>query len=264
MNILTAVPFPLQITVVLCLGLTLGSFVNVCIYRLPKNESVITPRSHCPSCKTQISARDNIPVFSYLLLKGKCRQCTVPIPTLYPIIETLMALLLLAGFIKLGASIKFSIFCVIGPALLIIAIIDIKHLIIPDIVIIPGIVFGLVAGSYLVGLKNSAVGLLVGGGTFLIISQLYYWFRGRVGIGGGDIKFIAAAGALLGWKQVILIIFLGAFFGSLTGIPGLVKKKIAAQSKVPFGAYLSVGTFIAYFSGEHIIHLYTMMITGGY
>ncbi len=143
MNILTTTPFPLQITAVLLFGLTLGSFINVCIYRFPKNESVIAPRSYCQSCKTRIPIWDNIPVLSYLLLKGKCRQCTASISLLYPIVEVSTALLLLAGFIKFGISINFSILCVIGPTLLAVAIIDIKHKIIPDTITLPGILFGL-------------------------------------------------------------------------------------------------------------------------
>ena len=264
MDILTTLPYSFQVTAVLLLGLSLGSFANVCIHRLPKHESVVSPRSRCPSCKTQIAIWDNIPVFSYLLLKGKCRQCITPISILYPIIETITSLLILIGFIKFGVSWKFVIFCVLGPALVIISIVDTKHKIIPDIITLPGILLGLAAGSYLVGLKDSLIGLLVGGSTFLIISEIFYRVRGIVGMGGGDIKFIAAVGALLGWQQVILIIFLSAFMGSLIGLMALVGKKLSALSRIPFGPFLAAGTLVAYFSGEHIIHLYIMMVTGGY
>ena len=264
MNILTTIPFPLQITAVLLLGLTLGSFINVCIHRLPKNESIIAPRSYCQSCKTKISAWDNIPVISYLLLKGKCRQCTASISLLYPIVEVSTALLLLTGFIQFGMSMKFAIFCAIGPALLTVAIIDIKHKIIPDTITLPGIIFGLVAGGYLVGLKESLLGLISGGGIFLLSSEVYYRVRGRVGMGGGDIKFIAAVGALLGLKQVFLVIFLSAFIGSVVGLVGLVRKKLNAMSQIPFGPFLAVGTLIVYFSGENIINMYITTIMGGY
>jgi len=264
MNILITVPFSLQVVAVLFLGMILGSFANVCIYRLPKNESVILPRSRCPSCNTQIIMWDNIPVFSYLLLKGKCRQCAAPITILYPIIEIVTAFFILFGFIKFSASWEFLIFCIVVPALIIITVVDIKYEIIPDIITLPGIVFGVLAGSYLVGLKASVIGLLVGGGTFLIVSEIYYRVRGSVGMGGGDIKFIAAIGALLGWQQVILIIFLSAFMGSVFGLAGLVGKKLSTLTKVPFGPFLAGGTLAAYFSGERIIQLYIMMITGGY
>ena len=262
MNFLISAPFSFQITAILFLGLILGSFVNVCIHRLPKKKSIIFPGSHCMSCNEPISPRDNIPVFSYLLLNGKCRQCTESISAIYPIIELVTALLLLLGFIKLGISIKFLIFCIIGPALLIISIIDTKHKIIPDIITIPGILFGLIAGSYLVGLKDSSLGLLVGGSIFLIISEIYYRIRGRIGMGGGDIKFIAAAGALVGVQQVVLIVFISSFMGSLFGLVGLAGKKVNALSKIPFGPFLSGGTLIVYFWGEQIIQMYIMNITG--
>ena len=264
MNILATTPFPLQITAVLLLGLTLGSFINVCIYRLPKNESIIAPRSYCQSCKTRIPIWDNIPVLSYLLLKGKCRQCTASISLLYPVVEVSTALLLLTGFIQFGMSMKFAIFCAIGPTLLTVAIIDIKHKDIPDTITLPGIIFGIVAGSYLFGLKESLLGLISGGGIFLLSSEIYYQVRGRVGMGGGDIKFIAAVGALLGLKQVLLVIFLSAFIGSVVGLIGLIGKKLDAMSQIPFGPFLAVGTLIVYFSGENIINMYITTIMGGH
>ena len=264
MSILTTAPFSFQIATVLFFGLTLGSFANVCIHRLPKNESVVSTFSYCPSCKAKVAAWDNIPVFSYLLLRGKCRQCTTPISILYPVIEVITAFLILFGFIKFGISWKFAIFCILGPALVIISAVDIKHKIIPDIITLPGILFGLIAGGYLIGLKDALIGLLVGGGIFLTISEAYYRARGIVGMGGGDIKFISAAGALLGWQQVILVIFISAFAGSLFGLAGLASKRTGGLREIPFGPFLAAGTIAAYFSGEHIIHLYTMMITAGY
>ncbi|KMP11259.1 hypothetical protein UZ36_05080 [Candidatus Nitromaritima sp. SCGC AAA799-C22] len=263
MNLLAAIPFPLQIAVVLIFGLTFGSFANVCIHRLPRQESVISPRSRCPACHTQITAWDNIPVVSYLLLKGKCRQCAHPISIVYPVIEIVTAFLLLAGFLKFGVSWKFAIFCVVGPVLVIVTAIDMEHRIIPDVITLPGILFGLAAGSFLVGWKASATGLVAGGGTFYLISLVYYQIRGTAGMGGGDIKFIAAIGALLGWQQVILVIFLSAFMGSLVGLAGLVEKKFNALTQIPFGPFLAGGTLIAYFSGDRLIRLYLMMVTGG-
>ena len=224
----------------------------------------MSPRSRCTTCNTPIAVRDNIPLFSYLLLKGRCRQCAAAIPIRYPVVEVVTGLLILSGFVKFGVSWKFAIFCVVGPVLVIITAIDIKHKRIPDIIILPGIVFGLAAGSYLVGLKDSSTGLLVGGGTFLLTSEVYYRIRGRVGMGGGDIKFIAAVGALLGWQQVVLVIFLSALAGSLVGLVGLATKKINVMSQIPFGPFLAGGTLVAYFSGERIVYLYVMTVTGGY
>ena len=264
MNILTTTLLPLQITAVLLLGLTLGSFINVCIHRLPKNESIIAPRSYCQSCKTRISIWDNIPIFSYLLLKGKCRQCSASISILYPIVEASTALLLFTGFIKFGITMKFAIFCVISPVLLTITIIDFKHKIIPDTITLPGIVFGLAAGSILVGPKESVLGLISGGGIFLLSSEVYYRFRGHVGMGGGDIKFITAVGALLGMKQVFIVIFFSAFMGSIVGLIGLIGKRLNVMSQIPFGPFIALGTLITYFSGEDIINIYIATIMEGY
>ena len=264
MNLLTAIPYPLQVATVLAAGLAFGSFANVCIHRLPKKESVVSPRSRCPSCNTAIAAWDNIPVVSYLFLKGKCRHCANPISIIYPLIESVTALLLLAGFLKFGVSWKFGIFCVVGPVLVIVTAIDIEHRIIPDAITLPGILFGLAAGSYLVGFKSSAIGLLAGGGTFFLINEIYYRIRGQDGIGFGDIKFITAVGALLGWQQVILVIFLSAFMGSLIGLAGLIEKRFNAFTQIPFGPFLAAGTLIAFFSGDRIIRFYIMTVTGGY
>ena len=263
MNNFIEAPYLVQVAVVLITGLSFGSFANVCIYRLPRKESVVSPRSHCPSCNSKIAAWDNVPIFSYFLLKGKCRQCVVAIPLRYPVIEAVTAFLILLGFIKFGVSSKFFIFCIVGPALVIITAIDIKHKIIPDAITLPGIVFGLVAGSYLLGFKNSIIGLFAGGGIFLITSEIYYRIRGRIGIGGGDIKFISAVGALLGWQQMVLVIFLSSLIGSMVGLIGIVTKKNNLASQIPFGPFLAFATLLAYFSGEQIIYLYVTKVTGG-
>ena len=263
MNFFIEAPYLVQLVVVLITGLSFGSFANVCIYRLPRKEPVISSRSRCPSCNSKITAWDNVPIFSYFLLKGKCRQCAVAIPILYPVIEAGTAFLIILGFIKFGVSSKFFIFCIVGPALVIITAIDIKHKIIPNAITLPAIVFGLVAGSYLLGFKNSIIGLFMGGGIFLITSEIYYRIRGRIGIGGGDIKFISAVGALLGWQQLVLIIFLSSLIGSIVGLTGIVTKKINLASQIPFGPFLAFATLLAYFLGEQIIYLYVTKVTGG-
>ena len=263
MDIFIEAPYLVQVAVVLITGLSFGSFANVFIYRLPRKVSVVSPRSRCPSCSSKIPAWDNVPIFSYFLLKGKCRQCGVDIPLLYPVIEGVTALLILLGFIKFGVSSKFFIFCIVGPALVVITAIDIKHKIIPNTITLPGIVFGLVAGSYMLGFKNSIIGLFMGGSIFLITSEIYYRIRGRIGIGGGDIKFISAVGALLGWQQSVLVIFLSSLIGSMVGLIGIVTKKNNLASQIPFGPFLAFATLLAYFLGEQIIYLYVTKVTGG-
>ena len=162
-------------------------------------------------------------------------------------------------FLKFGFTLKTGIFSITLGALIVITVIDIEHQIIPDRITLPGILFGLMAGIYLNGLRPTFIGLFLGTSLFYILAVV-----SRGGMGGGDIKFIAAVGALLGWQQVILIIFLSAFMGSLVGLIALAGKRLSTLSRIPFGPFLAVGTLVAYFSGEQIIHLYIMMVTGGY
>ena len=256
METLLALPYPVTVSFVFIFGLLIGSFSNVCIYRLPKKESVYSPGSRCTACDTPIRALDNIPVFSYLFLGGKCRACGQKISMVYPLIEIVVALLIVAVFIQFGVSWEFPIYAVVCTALVIITVIDYEHQIIPDRITLPGIVLGLGAGSYLVGPINSGLGFLVGGGLFYLLAVL-----SRGGMGGGDIKFIAAAGALLGWQKVLLVIFLGAILGSVIGLALMILQKKDRKSQIPFGPFLAIGTLIAIFFGEDLISLYLMTMT---
>ncbi|MFQ5673583.1 MAG: prepilin peptidase [Nitrospinales bacterium] len=242
---------------VFIVGLAIGSFLNVCIYRLPRDESILFPRSHCPSCNAQIRARDNIPVISYLVLAGKCRHCRSAISPVYPAVEIVTGALLAVLYYKFGFTWQTLIYAVVLPALVVITMIDLEHKIIPDIITLPGIIFGLAAGYYLVGWRDSLIGLAVGGGLFYLLAVL-----SRGGMGGGDIKFIAGAGALLGWQKVLLIIFLGAFLGSCVGLPLILMKKKSRKSQIPFGPFLAAGTLIAIFFGNDLIRLYLGTVTG--
>jgi len=242
---------------VFIIGLMAGSFLNVCIYRLPRGESVVFPKSHCPSCDAPILARDNIPAVSYLLLAGKCRHCGAAISPAYPAVEITTGVLLAALYHKFGFTWEMLIYSVVAAALLVIAMIDFEHKIIPDSITLPGIAFGLAAGYYLVGWRDSLMGLAVGGGLFYLLAVL-----SRGGMGGGDIKFIAAAGALLGWQKVLLIIFLGAFLGSCVGLPLILMKKKSRKSEIPFGPFLAAGTLAVIFFGNELIQLYLGTLTG--
>lgn len=256
METLLALPYPVTVSFVFIFGLIIGSYSNVCIYRLPKKESVCFPGSHCTACDTPIRAIDNIPVFSYLFLGGKCRACGQKISIVYPLIEIVIALLLVAVFVTFGVSWEFLIYAVVCPALVIITVIDYHHKIIPDRITLPGIVLGLGAGWYLVGPINSILGFLLGGGLFYLLAVL-----SNGGMGGGDIKFIAAAGALLGWQKVLLVIVLGATLGSIIGLILMVAQKKDRKSQIPFGPFLAVGTLIAIFFGEDLISMYLRTMT---
>ena len=251
MEFIYTIPYPLIAVAIFMFGLAIGSFANVCIYRLPKKESVVFPVSHCTACSTPVRTFDNIPVISYLILGGKCKNCKESISVIYPIIEVITALLLLAGFFKFGLTFDFLIYTVVAPTLVIITVIDIEHQIIPDVITLPGIVLGLAAGSYTIGYIDSFSGCLLGGGLFYLLAVL-----SNGGMGGGDIKYIAAAGALVGWQKVLLIIFIGAFLGSFMGLLQIVVQKKSRKSLIPFGPFLAAATLITLFYGNLLIKLY--------
>ena len=251
MEVIHTIPYSLIVTAIFFFGLVIGSFANVCIYRLPKKISVVFPASRCVSCSAPVRYFDNIPVISYLILGGKCRNCKENISLIYPAIELITSLLLLAGLFKFGLTFDFLIYMVVAPALVIITAIDIEHQIIPDAITLPGIVLGLLAGSYSIGYTDSILGCLSGGVLFYLLAVL-----SNGGMGGGDIKYISAAGALVGWKKVLLIIFIGAFLGSIVSILQIVVQKKSKKSLIPFGPFLSAATLITLFYGNLLIKLY--------
>ena len=251
METIHTIPYPLIAITIFIFGLVIGSFANVCIHRLPKEESIVFPASRCISCSVTVRTFDKIPVISYLILGGKCRNCREKISAIYPAIELIMGLLLLAGLFKLGLTYDFLIYAMVAPALVIITAIDIEHQVIPDAITLPGIVLGLVAGTYSIGYLDSVLGCFLGGGLFYFLAVL-----SNGGMGGGDIKYIAAAGALVGWKKVLLIIFIGAFLGSIFSVFQMVVQKKSKKSLIPFGPFLSVATLITLFYGNLLIKLY--------
>jgi leader peptidase (prepilin peptidase)/N-methyltransferase len=240
------------------LGAMVGSFLNVCIYRLPKEESIIWPGSHCPHCKKPIKVYDNIPLISYVLLKGRCRYCQKPISYQYPLIEGITALSSLFLFMRFGPSLSYLIYFVFVASLMVITVIDLYHQIIPDVISLPGIGVGLLASLIIpqIAFFDSMKGVLLGGGTLFIVGNLYQWLFKREGMGGGDVKLLAMIGAFLGWKAVILTILLSSLIGSITGIIIMVLKGKDFKYAIPFGPFLSLGAVIALFYQNEIISWY--------
>ena len=251
MELINTLPQPLITVTLFIFGLSIGSFANVCIYRLPKKKSVFSPVSYCTACLVPIRPLDNIPIISYLVLRGRCRDCNNNISVIYPVIEIITALLLLAGFFKFGLTFDFLVYVVLAPTLVIITVVDIKHQIIPDIITLPGLALGLAAGSYSIGYANSFMGFLLGCGLFYLLAIL-----SNGGMGGGDIKYIAAAGAFVGWQKVLLIIFIGAVLGTFVGLFQIGFQKKTRKNVIPFGPLLSVATLITLFYGNLLIKLY--------
>ena len=233
------------------LGICIGSFLNVCIYRIPKRENITTTRSHCMVCGNVIKWYDLVPVFSFLILKGKCRHCNTKLSIQYPIIELLNGFLYCIVFSVLGFEIETVLVCLLTSALIVIAVIDWRTYEIP---------FGLNVFIAILGIVNLVIdsrnwlNYLIGGVSvsgFLLI--VYLITKGR-GIGGGDIKLMAAAGLLLGYKSIILAFCLGCILGSVIH---LIRMKVSkAEHVLAFGPYLAVGIFIAALWGENLVRFY--------
>ncbi len=203
--------YGLNTILIFILGLIVGSFNNVCIYRIPRKESIVYPESHCPQCNARITPVDNIPLLSYFLLKGRCRNCRSKISLQYPIVESLNAIIYLLLYLKYGLSIQTSVYMALSSVLIIIAFIDFREEIIPDGISLPGIIIGFIL-SFLVNyisVMESVLGILVGGGAILLIALFGSWIFKKEAMGGGDVKLASMIGAFLGWKYILLSLFLG-------------------------------------------------------
>ncbi len=237
-------------------GAVIGSFLNVCIHRLPAEQSIVSPSSHCPHCKTPIKLYDNIPILGFLLLRGRCRVCGAPISVQYILIELMNG----AGYAviawKFGFYTETVFYALLFSALLTASVIDVYHQIIPDVITIPGIIIGLAASAFILpsGIKSSLSGILLGGGLFFIIAVI-----SRGGMGGGDIKLIAMIGAFLGLTDVLITIVLSSFIGSIVGIFMMVIFGKGRKYKIPFGPFLAIGGIMSLFFKPEILEWYLGM-----
>ena len=246
-------------------GAVIGSFLNVCICRLPKNESVVFPPSRCPQCGFRIPFYDNVPIVSWLLLRGKCRSCAAPISPQYPIVELINALLTLFLFMKFGPSLPFLVLFLFCSAMVVITFIDLEHQIIPDCITLPGIVAGFLCSLFIpqLGWQNSLLGIVVGGGSLLVVAYGYELLTKKEGMGGGDIKLLAMMGAFFGWKAVFFIIFVSSLTGSVIGITVMLIQKKDAKLAIPFGPFLALGAILYIFFGRAVINWYLSLGGGG-
>jgi len=244
---------------VMALGLCVGSFLNVPIYRLPRNIKIGLSRSTCPCCRMPIKFYDNIPVISYLLLVGKCRYCRGEISPRYPMVELLNAGVFVYFFYLYGLSWQFAVFAFLASVLLTIIFIDIEFQIIPDLLTIPGMVIGL-GVSLLpsgIGFVSSLIGLLVGGGVLYLIALLGDWLFKKESMGGGDIKMTAMLGAFLGWQKIVIIFFAGAFIGLVISLVVMAfSRRVRTSRIIPFGPFLAAAAFLAILYGDVIIAFY--------
>jgi leader peptidase (prepilin peptidase)/N-methyltransferase len=240
------------------LGLVVGSFLNVCIYRIPRRESVAFPASHCPACGTPIRVWDNIPLLSFLLLRGRCRSCQAPIPWRYPLVEALTGALFAATLVCWGTTWQALSLLLLLSALIVVTFIDLDHQIIPNIITLPGIPVGILTG-FLVSdppLLDRILGTLIGAGFLYLV--LYYGsvFYGQDAMGEGDLNLLAMIGAFLGWRAVLITLLVGCMSGSLVGLALIGTKRLSRREHMPFGPFLCLGAVVALFAGESLITWY--------
>ncbi|HBF43223.1 MAG TPA: prepilin peptidase [Desulfobacteraceae bacterium] len=244
------------------IGLALGSFINVCIYRIPLKKSIVSPPSSCPNCGERIKFYDNIPLVSYVLLLGKCRYCRHPISWRYPAVEALTGMLSMALFTRYGFNYQYIIFLLFTASLVTVSFIDLRHQIIPDIISIPGIAAGL-AYSFIPGnvsWTGSLIGIIVGGGGLYLIAGTYKLVAGKEGMGGGDIKLLSMIGAWMGWRALLFIVLISSLSGAITGSVFLLLAGKGLRVKIPFGPFLSLGAMFYLFFGVKLTELYLQLI----
>lgn len=238
-------------------GAVFGSFLNVCIYRLPRGQSVVWPASACPHCGRPLAWYENLPILSYLALGGRCRTCREPISVRYPIVEALTAAMFGLAWWYYGPGALFASRVVLGCALVVLFAIDLEHHLLPNVVTLPGIVAGF-AFSFMTepGWVASLVGILLGGGVLFGIGEAYYHVRHEEGLGMGDVKMLGMIGAFVGWKLMIVALMVASLTGSLVGLLLIVTKRGDMKYALPFGTFLAIGAAFAATFGSGLIDWY--------
>lgn len=239
-------------------GSAVGSFLNVCILRMPQHISIAYPPSHCPVCKDPIPFYLNIPLISYLMLGGKCRKCKTPISFQYFFVELITPLTAILLYFFFGLGFPLLAAFIFSAALIVITFIDLKHQIIPDRISLPGIIICFVFAFFVPWTDpfSSGIGILVGGGILYVFAEGYHLLTQKEGMGGGDIKLLAMIGAFLGWKGALTALMVGAFLGSMIGILLILFKGKNTKHAIPFGPFLSAGAFLSLLWGEPIVRFY--------
>jgi leader peptidase (prepilin peptidase)/N-methyltransferase len=239
-------------------GALVGSFLNVCIHRLPSGASIAFPPSHCPRCHAAIRPYDNVPILSYLWLRGRCRSCAAAISPRYPLVEALGGGAAAAAVQVFGLTPLALLTFAFLAALIVITFIDLDHQIIPNVISLPGIVIGLVAAVVLgtPPWRDSAIGILLGGGLLWAIAEGYYRLTGREGMGGGDVKLLAMIGAFLGWRSIPVTLMFASLTGTVVGVALMFFSGGDRRTAIPFGPFLAAGAVVALFAGDPLINWY--------
>jgi leader peptidase (prepilin peptidase)/N-methyltransferase len=238
--------------------LAFGSFINVVVYRVPRGESLIMPASHCPHCQHPIRPWDNIPLISWIILKGHCRDCGAPISFRYPLVEMLAAVLLLLSCYKYGVSASFAFYSILLLGLLALSLIDLEHYLLPNRIVIPLWIFGLVFEIIfrVIPLWKSLLGMVVGGGILVLVAYGGKWLFGKEAMGGGDIKLTAMMGVYVGWPNVLLLFFLAAVLASVVGVALMIGWGKKGRDPIPFGPFLALGCVLTLLWGTRLLDWY--------
>ena len=240
-------------------GLVWGSFVNVVIHRLPLGESIVSPRSRCPGCKNLVASYDNIPVLSFIVLQGRCRHCEARISLRYPAIELAIGAVALFSFLRHGPSLEYVVELALVAAMVALIFIDFDHLILPDTITLSGLALGLVLAwpREAMTVVDALKGAALGGGLLFSVSEVYFRIKKVEGMGFGDVKMMAMVGAFLGWKGVLLTLFLGSFTGSIVGLAVIAMTNGDMKTKLPFGTFLGMGAIATIYAGPFAIAWYS-------
>lgn len=244
-------------------GAVVGSFLNVCICRLPEKVSVVSPPSRCPACGANIPFYYNIPIIGWFVLRGRAACCGAPLSVKYPLVEALTAIFAVLLAVRFGYGITLFVYFAFVSALIVVTFIDLKHQIIPDVISLPGIVIGLAISWVMpVGIADALIGAAFGGGILFGIAAVYLLLTGHDGMGGGDIKLLAMIGAFLGWKGVIVTLLLGSFLGAAIGVIFMAFAGKGSKFPIPFGPFLALGALAYLFFGEELISWYIIRAVG--
>lgn len=258
----------MELIVVFVIGLAVGSFLNACIYRVPRKISLLSPPSHCPACKSAISARENIPLVSFILLKGKCKHCGAAIHWRYPLVELLGGALLLLTYLRFGFSFGLFFYYSFVCALLVVTFIDHELRVIPDRINLSFMLIGLgggvlsqlrVVSGLNVDIIPSLLGIVIGGGSLTLVAYLYLKVTGVEGMGGGDVKLAAMIGAFLGWKAVLMVIFIAAAGGSVLGLALVFIFRMSRRTPIPFGSFMAPAGILVLFCESRLLELFSSL-----
>jgi leader peptidase (prepilin peptidase)/N-methyltransferase len=241
-------------------GAVIGSFLNVCIYRLPRGTSIVWPASGCPSCARRLAWFENIPIVSYITLAGRCRTCRVPISLRYPIVEALTAAMFALAWWYYGPGPLLASRLLLGCALIVLFAVDLEHHLLPNAITLPGILVGF-AFSFITepGWPASLAGIVVGGGALFLIAETYYRLRHEEGLGMGDVKMLAMIGAFIGWKLTLVTLMMASLSGSAIGLALIATRRGDMKYALPFGSFLALGAAVAATVGSDMLAWYLRM-----